>query len=425
MLDKPNRNFLANNSSPIGNTIAKLIANQPGDYSLQQAFYTSPEIYRFEIDNVLMKHWHCVGHQSQIAEAGQYLVYDIDKESIIVTRAQDGEIYAMSNVCRHRGSRICDGSGKAEGNTLVCPYHAWSYGLDGSLQHARMMPRNFDKASHGLTRLPVRVAQGLILVSLSESPLEIDTAIQTVDGIYGNYDWANAKVIHQNKITFKANWKLALENQVECMHCGPAHPEFSDLHGMGLPNEAQLRQELVERTKALDLNFVCNDLWALNAPEGHEMTFADRVPMKPGVLSATSDGNPVAPIMGNLPAHDGAFSLYYVGPHNHFITYSDYGGMFCYSPKSADETTLTFTWLVRGDAKEGVDYHREKVTWLWDVTSAADKKIVEDNHLGVLSRFYNPGPYALPIEYKTARFTKWYLEAMMRAVETLPAEDAA
>lgn len=413
MLDKSDRHTFSDKS--IGSTIERLILDQPKDYSLQQAFYNSPEIYRFEMENVLMKHWHCVGHQSQIAEVGQYLVYDFDQESVIVTRAQDGEIYAMSNVCRHRGSRICDGAGRAPGNTLVCPYHAWSYGLDGSLQHARMMPRDFDKSGRGLKRLPVRLAQGLILISFAENPLDLGTAIETADGIYGPYGWADAKVIHQNKITFRANWKLAMENQVECMHCGPAHPEFADLHGMGVPNEARLRQELTERTKQMGLEFLIRDLWATNGREGEEMTFSDRVPMKPGVKSASRDGDKVAPLMGSIDQYDEAFSLYYVGPTNHFITYSDYGGMFCYQPRSVNETTLTFTWLVRGDAKEGIDYNRDNVTWLWDVTSAADKKIVEDNQTGVNSRYYEPGPYALPIEFKTARFTEWYLGAMMKA----------
>jgi phenylpropionate dioxygenase-like ring-hydroxylating dioxygenase large terminal subunit len=416
MLDQPSRNPSAPNSH-IGGFIAKLIAAQPRDHSLQQDFYTSPDIFRFEMDNVLMRHWHCVGHQSQIAEVGQYLVYDIDKYSIIVTRAQDGDINAFANVCRHRGSRICDKAGKVEGNTLVCPYHGWSYSLDGSLQHARMMPRDFDKTNHGLRRLPLRIAQGLILVTLSDNPLEIGPAEEAINGIYSNYGWASAKVIHQNTMTFRANWKLAIENQVECMHCVPAHPEFAELHGMGLPNEAQLRRDLIEQTKALDLNFSTTDLWGLNAPEGKEMTFSDRCPMRPGVLSASSDGKPVAPLMGKMKVYDGAFAIYYIGPHNHFITYSDYGGMFCYTPKSVNETTLTFTWLVRGDAREGVDYQRERVTWLWDVTSKADKKIVEDNQIGVDSRFYTPGPYALPVEFKTARFATWYLHAMQRAAE--------
>lgn len=416
MLDHNGSN-LRQDGAGVARELDALIARQPVKHSLQQEFYTSNDIYRFEIEEVLGRHWHCAGHQSQIPEPGDYLLYEFDKESVIVVRGQDGQIRALSNVCRHRGSRVCDKSGKAEGGVLICPYHAWSYGLDGSLQHARMMPRDFDNSNHGLTPIALRVVQGLLLVNLSEDPLAIDEAATLADGIFGLYDWANAKVVHQVSITFSANWKLALENQVECMHCGPAHPEFSHLHGQGLPNEAKLIADLNARCDALGLSFPIVDKWALNATPGHEMTFSDRAPMRPGVESATESGKCVAPLMGQLKVKDEGFSQYYVGPHNHFLTYSDYGASFCYVPKSVNETTLNVMWLVRADAREGVDYDLKDLTWLWEVTAAADKHIVEENHRGVDSRYYRPGPYALPIERKTARLSEWYLSEMRQAAQ--------
>jgi phenylpropionate dioxygenase-like ring-hydroxylating dioxygenase large terminal subunit len=266
--------------------------------------------------------------------------------------------------------------------------------------------------------------QGLLMVNLSDDPLPLDDAIETANGIFGSYDWANAKVIHQISITFDANWKLALENQVECMHCGPAHPEFSFLHGQGLPNEAKLQAELNARSAELGLKFLVTDKWVLKATPGQEMTFSDRMPMRPGVESATESGKTVAPLMGSISIKDGGFSQLYIGPHNHFLTYSDYGASFCYVPRNEKQTTLNVMWMVHPDAVEGRDYKREDVTWLWEVTAAADKHIVEENQRGVGSRFYKPGPYALPIEYKTARLTEWYLSAMKAAADKILAASA-
>lgn len=415
MLDQKCREGSVDSQLTAPQKVAALLARHEPGSSLPQEFYVDQQLYEFEIENVLLKHWHCVGHHSQIREPGEYLIYEFEKESVIVIRGKDGKIRALSNVCRHRGSRICDRAGKAQGGMLVCPYHAWSYGLDGTLEYARMMPRHFDKKSHGLHQLPVHTIQGLILVSFSDDPLGLDAAKETVNGIFGPYDWENAKVIHQTSLTFDANWKLALENQVECLHCGPAHPEFCELHTQGMPNEAKLREELEQRTDALGLKFMIKDLWGKKAPTGQEMTYSYRVPMVPGVVTASKDGQPVAPLMGKLSEFDGGYCNFYVGPHNHFISYSDYGAAFCYTPRSANKTALNVFWLVRDDAIEGRDFERDRVTWLWDVTATADKKIVEDNQLGVGSRFYRPGPYSESSEHKTIQFIDWYLDALKRS----------
>jgi phenylpropionate dioxygenase-like ring-hydroxylating dioxygenase large terminal subunit len=130
-----------------------------------------------------------------------------------------------------------------------------------------------------------------------------------------------------------------------------------------------------------------------------------------GAATASQDGNLVAPLMG-FTEPDGGFTIFYVGPLNHFLAYADYGAIFRYAPRSVDRTDLVVTWLVRGDAEQGVDFDIDRLTWLWHVTAAADRKIVEANQRGVSSRFYRPGPYALPIESSTDRLIEWYLDAL-------------
>lgn len=396
--------------------VGTLLAKQPRNFSLQPEFYLSEEIYRLDIDKVLMPHWQCVNHVTAIPNPGDYLVFNYDRDSVIVVRGDDNQIRSFANVCRHRGSRICDASGHAKGGILVCPYHAWSYGLDGSLAHARMMPRDFDKQGLGLKPLPTKVVQGLIFVSLSDAPLAFDDCEDNINATLGVYDWANAKVAYQSSVAFSANWKLALENQVECYHCAPSHPEFSVVHGQSTAKEKKLIAEMNAKAEAQGIRIDTRDHWALSALEGQEQTYSNRYPMAANACTASKDGTPLAPLMGDFKSYDNGQLVCYVGPMNHFLSYGDYGAIFRYTPKSLSETELAVIWLVREDAVEGRDYDRDDLTWMWRVTAGADKRIVEENQRGISSRFYTPGPYALPIEEKTVRFTEWYMSALSSAL---------
>ncbi|WP_051419769.1 aromatic ring-hydroxylating oxygenase subunit alpha [Paracoccus pantotrophus] len=382
------------------------------------AFYLSPEIYDLDINGVLMKHWQCVTHVSAIPEVGDYVVFNYDRESAIIVRDKDGEIRGFANVCRHRGSRICESSGKAEGGMLICPYHAWAYSTDGSLAHARMMPRTLDKSTLGLKPLAVKVVQGLIFLSFADEPLSFDDCEANLNATLGAYDWAGAKIAFQSTISFSANWKLALENQVECYHCGPSHPEFSVVHGQSSGSEKKLAQMMNAKAEALGVDITITDQWAEKARPGYELSFSDRFPMSgENVCTASRDGAPLAPRMGKFAAgYDNGQTVAYVGVMNHFLCYGDYGAAFRYTPKSVNETELAVMWLVRGDAVEGKDYDLDELTWMWKVTAGADKRIVQENQIGVSSRFYTPGPYALPIEQKTARLSDWYLSALSKAI---------
>lgn len=397
--------------------LEELIRRQPSDHSLLQDFYVSPDIYRHELDRVILRHWQCVGHVSQIPKPGDYVLFEIDRESVIIIRGADGVVRALANVCRHRGSRICDRpSGHAKG-VLVCPYHAWTYKLDGALRSARMMPKEFDTSQHGLKQLPLELIEGLIFVSLAMEPLGLAQVEDMLHTTVGPFGWADARVIHKVCYTIEANWKLALENQVECYHCGPAHPDFSKVHGQGHAEAATCSPEIMSRMKAQGIDIRMRDQWALKARPGEEADYCMRYSMHGDAVTASEDGKPVAPLMGRLTTYDGGFTVFYVGMLNHFLAYGDYGAIFRYTPRSVSRTELHVTWLVRGDAEQTVDFNVERVTWLWRVTTAADKKIVEDNQAGVLSRYYRPGPYALPIESNTQRLIEWYLSEMTRSAQ--------
>lgn len=388
--------------------IAKIVATQPPAHSLAQALYNSEDAFRHDIERLFMRHWCLAGHASLAATPGDYFLYEVVGESVIIVRGQDGELRAFANVCRHRGSNVCT---KPQGHAkvLVCPYHAWTYNLDGSLRSARHMPRNFDKRQYGLRPLHIAVIEGLVFVSLAEKPLSLEFARTAISRAYAPYGWAGAKVAARQTYPIAANWKLAVENYLECYHCTPSHPEYSKLHALEQPlaEIEGMTAAMEARTCALDIAIPSVDR-RVGSETGEASIFTFRYPLYDGVKTGARDGKPVAPLMGRFSDYDGGVTSTHFAPSSFFIAYPDHGVLYRFVPLTASTSAMEITWLVAGDAREGVDYDVAELTWLWRVTSEADKRITEDNQKGVNSRFYRPGPYA-PVEPNAIRWIEWYL----------------
>jgi phenylpropionate dioxygenase-like ring-hydroxylating dioxygenase large terminal subunit len=323
--------------------------------------------------------------------------------------AGDAQIHALLNVCRHRGSRVCaEAAGHARAGVFVCPYHAWTYNLDGSLRAAREMATGFDRSRHGLKSLHTRVIEGLIFVSFAQSPLGLQHVEAALAGSAAVYGWQQAKVAHRELYPVNANWKLAVENYMECYHCGPAHEEYSRFHLYARP--APLNQEadarLRARSAALGLPLRDVDHWALRALPGQEAADSARSALGHGAVSGSEDGKPLAPLMGQFTDYDGGVTFFDVGLTSNFLAYPDHGLIYRFVPRAVNRTDMEVIWLVRGDAQAGVDYDLERLTWLWKLTSIADKRIIELNQRGITSRFYTPGPYS-KMEQHTERFIEW------------------
>jgi len=351
---------------------------------------------------------------SSIPHAGDYLVVDLGSESVIIVRTSGGEVRALLNVCRHRGSRLCAGrSGKAHSARLTCPYHAWSYDLDGHLLVARQMPDSFRRSDVSLKSFPVRLMEGLIFTTFAQEPLDLDIAADALSRSAGAHGWAGAKVAHRELFSIRANWKLAVENYMECYHCTPAHPEFAKRHVYARPAELNVELERAGRTRAAALGIVVPDIdhYGCASGTGRESVAVMRSALHDGIVSATHDGRPAARLMGAFSAPDGNSTYFDIGPISDFLAYPDHGVIYRFIPKTVDQTDMEVIWLVHQDAVEGVDYDVERLTWLWKTTSGEDKKIVELNQAGVNSRFFEPGPYSLQETY-AARFVDWYLQEL-------------
>lgn len=367
----------------------------PG-HALPRAFYTDPAIYAHDLD-LLQRHWIYAGHVSALETPGDWITAQLGAESAIIVRDAEGVLRAHANVCRHRGSQMCVGD-RGSAKLLICPYHGWSYGLDGALRGAPQMPDGFDRAAHGLVALPLEVIGGLIFISFDAAPPSLARAAPALQQMTTRYRWADARVAHRETYRVAANWKLDLENYHECYHCTPAHPEFAALHALARPGNRSLI------TEADASGYADIEDWG-DADLAHEMVRVMRSALGDGVHTGSRTGALMAPLMG---PDDGHCVFAELGPLSAFLAYADHGVIYRFVPVDVQTSEIEVIWLVAGSAEAGRDYDAEALIWLWHVTSLADKRIIETNQAGVTSRHYRPGPYSL-MEPGAAQYVARYV----------------
>jgi Rieske 2Fe-2S family protein len=405
-------------------TLRTALSQCRAGHALPRAFYTDPDLFALDMHHFVTAHWHCVGHTSMLPAAGDFFTAELAGESFILVRGEDGQVRALLNVCRHRGSRLCDqAQGHASQGRFVCPYHAWTYDTAGLLQAARLSEPGFRTGDFPLKQARVHVEEGMIFITLAREPLglaHVQEAFAVSAKVYG---WQDAKVAARKTYQIQANWKLVEENYQECYHCGPAHQEYSKRHTYAR-SEAQREAAdaaMRARDETLGIGLRDTDFYFRKANAGQESADSIRSALVEGMVSGSRDGQGLAPLMGDFKGrgYDGGFSFIDVGPTSNFVAYPDHTLLYRTIPQSVDRTAFELIWLVDGAAREGVDYQVDALTWLWDHTSQEDRHIIETNQQGVNSVFFEPGPYN-PMEIYARQYTEWYLEALHGAVSNNP-----
>ncbi len=383
------------------------------DYALSHALYCDEGVYNADLEQIWYREWLFAAPAAALPKAGAFVTLQIGAYPVVITRGNDGMIRAFHNVCRHRGQRLC-AKESGQGPKLVCPYHQWTYDLDGKLQYARDMQEGFDPAAHGLKKVHCVDLGGMVFVCLAQVPPPVADLAKHMMGFLAPSGLKDAKVAFSSTIVENGNWKLVIENNRECYHCGGSHPSlcrtFSDnpkIAAMSGPHEASA--EILahwQRCEAAGLpSRFTHDAamqWRLA-----------RVPLLNNAESYTMDTKAaVAKRMGAMPFNDAGTLLFYHYPNtwNHFL--GDHAITFRVLPISATETQVTTTWLVHKDAVEGVDYDLERLTEVWMHTNDEDRLVVEENQKGILSPAYEPGPYSTIQEEGVIQFIDWYCGVM-------------
>lgn len=359
-----------------------------GVRTLPASYYTSPELYEEERERIFARRWICVGREAEIPAAGDFLVREVAGESLIIVRDEEGEPRALYNVCRHRGTRMCEQAhGRFEGG-IRCPYHSWTYGLDGRLLRAPSMSdlEGFDRESWPLFGAPVARWEGWLFVSLAADPEPFEEAFAPLIGRFARYNLSSLTVARRIEYDVRANWKLIFENYSECYHCSPVHPA------------------LVRLTPAQS---GANDL--VDGPFlGGYMVLVD------DAGSLTMSGRACGVPVGELPAEDQRRVYYYsILPNMLLSLHPDYVMAHTLRPDGPARTRVECAWLFHPDTLRDASLDPDDGVKLWDQTNREDWHMCELSQLGVSSRAYRPGPYS-PRESISAAFDREYLRVMGR-----------
>jgi Rieske 2Fe-2S family protein len=358
-----------------------------GSLTLERESYVSPEVFAAETEGIFMQRWFCAGHVSRIPAAGDYFVLDAYGESLIVLRDAAGEVRAFYNVCRHRGTRMCEESEGHLNKSIQCPYHAWTYGLDGKLIGAPLMKgvQDFNKDEFPLHAVNLHLWEGFIFLSLAEVPGAFEQEFASVIDKFRGWNLPALKSVRRVTYDVKTNWKFVFQNYNECYHCPPVHPQLARIS-----SSDSGENDLIEGP------FI-----------GGFMTIE-------GADSLTFSGRACAIPVADLSDEDLHRVYYYsIFPNLLLSLHPDYVMFHTLWPRSPGQTVIQCEWLFHPEASKRAGFQPEDGIDFWDQTNRQDWHVCELSQLGVSSRVYRPSPYS-PRESLPAAFDRYYRGVMGR-----------
>jgi glycine betaine catabolism A len=370
-----------------GHVLTERATTLPGRY------YTSAEIFAREQERIFSRRWICVGRASEISGPGDHLCPRVAGESLIAVRGKDGRSRAFYNVCRHRGTRVCseERGHLAGAGGLTCPYHGWTYGLDGALLGAPLMGEVawFDKADYPLHPAGLEEWEGFLFAHLepraaSQAPLR--DALRPLDASKRFAPWRLPELVTVRRIDYdvRTNWKLIFQNFSECYHCPPVHPALAKISHW--------------RSGA-------NDLREGGLLGGYML-------INEGTESLTMSGNRCAPPITDMTREESRRVYYYSLYPSLFLTIQpDFVMATRIEPLAADRTRITAEFLFAPEAVSRPGFDPSDGVELWDLTNRQDWRMCELALEGISSRAYRPGLYSAD-ESLLAAFDQEYLASL-------------
>jgi glycine betaine catabolism A len=396
--------------------VRNALAQHRAGHGLPRAFALDPEIHAYELEVIWRASWLFAGVSAQVRAPGDFFRLDLAAgDSVIVVRDQAGALHALHNTCRHRGMPVCPAPA---GHTRrwVCPYHQWSYGLDGALLGCAG-EEELDPVQYGLRRAGVAEIGGLVFVWLGPDPGPLEAARTDLSAALAAQGLDRARVAHVIDYEVAANWKLVWENNRECWHCHAGHPEYVRANFDAAPDTPRSRRLAAERAAehALALAEVCapaaghEEPGLYRFPSAGQWWSANRTPLAEGFVTESLDGRAVAPLMGEYVRPDvGTLRLRTV-PNFWGHASADHAVLTRLLPAGPELTQIRVLWLVDEAAVAGRDYDLTRLLPFWQVTSEQDWDLCERNHAGVRNPAFRPGPYSPRREYNVLAFLDWYL----------------
>jgi len=337
--------------------------------TLPSRAYTDAGWFATEMDRVFAEMWVAAARADQLAAPGAFVRRDVAGASVLIVRGTDGIIRAFHNVCRHRGTRLCaDAEGVAPAS-IQCPYHAWTYALDGRLLGAPLMDdaAGFDRDEYALRAIACDTWDGHVFINLGDQPDPLSAQLGDLPARFAPWRMQDLRLARRIDYDVATNWKLVVQNYNECLHCPVIHPLLNRMH---------------------------HYLGAENVPStatycGGAMGFKD------GIETLSADGKRRRAFLPGLDARDRALVHYYAIYPNFLLTlHPDYVMTITIWPVDAGRTRLIAEWHFHPDEMAKPDFVCEDAIEFWHRTNREDWAISEQSYLGISSRGYVPGPYA-------------------------------
>jgi Rieske 2Fe-2S family protein len=357
--------------------------------ALPRERYVDGSAWATERERVLFREWFCLGRLADLGlhEPSRVLVADVVGESVLVTSDEAGDLHASYNVCRHRGSQLLppvQTSVACAARSLRCPYHSWTYGLDGRLLKAPHTD-GVDADDFRLEPVAVQAWGGFVFVHLTpERSTPLDEAVARVGATLANYGLDGLVTGATMHYEVAANYKVLLENYNECYHCGPVHPELSRL----VP---------------------------AFAGGGGGLAWDDGIPHREGAWTFTTTGTTTRRALPGLTdaervRHKGDL----VYPNLLLSASADHVAAFTLRPRAVDRTDVTCTLLFAAEEQAEPGFDPSDAAELWDLVNRQDWAVCESVQRGMSSRGYRQGWFA-PMEDDSLDIRRWLLPRLGEA----------
>jgi glycine betaine catabolism A len=360
-----------------------------GAKTLPREYYASAEIYAAEIQRIFWRRWLCVGRADEITNSGDYVVRQLGDAGVVVLRDKANQVRAFHNTCRHRGTRLCEATAGNLGERIVCPYHAWTYALDGRLIGAPSTADivGFDKANYPLHAVQVAEWEGFVFMSLAPDAEPFANAYAPLIGKFGRFNLPALVTARRIEYDVQANWKLLFQNYSECYHCSPVHPAL-----------VKLSPATSGENDLFDGPFL-GGFMTINEAAG-SMTMSGRAC---GV-----------PVSSQLDEDDRQRVYYYsLFPNMLLSLHPDYVMFHTLWPAGTSRTRIMCGWMFHEDTLQNPAFDPDDGVKFWDMTNRQDWHICEESQRGVLSPAYQPGPYS-PRESLSVAFDREVVKALGR-----------
>lgn len=354
--------------------------------SLPAHWYTSADVVALERERIFTREWLCVGREEKLPRPGDFFLAEIAGESVIVVRGVDGRIRAFFNVCRHRSTRMCLQAAGHFSGSIQCPYHAWTYGLDGTLLAARNMTQvdGFERSDYPLHQAAVALFEGFLFVNLARDPISFERQFAALIGRFSQWDIGTLREARTIAYDLACNWKLVFQNYSECYHCPLVHPQLDKLSASDSGR---------------------NDL--------HKGAFLGGFSeLRAHGASLTTSGATTRPPLGEVGGADLDRVYYYtIFPSMLLSLHRDYVMVHYVKPLGADRTQVECSWLFDQKTMKTPGFDCSDAVDFWDLTNRQDWKVNELTHLGLTSRVSTPGRYS-NAEALLRAFDEHYLQIM-------------